>query len=157
MNETKPVRGEPSITYDYTEHEFIPCTPTSGWDIEFGCRINFGWDEDGELRAFVSISDAAQRNGCAHGSVTPQQLEAFADQLKVVARAGLTPLQAHLASRHALANAHTLNDMDARDYHAYEHGKAEEFHGGTIRDHPHSDLSYDAARAVAVIREGLEQ
>jgi hypothetical protein len=157
MSSTKPVTGEPGINYDYDEHSFIPCTPTAGWDIEFGCRVTFGWDTDGELRAFVSISDAAQRNGCAHGSVTPEQLDAFADQLKVVARAGLTQLQAHLASRHALANAHTLSDADAHDYHAYEHGKSEEFAGGTIRDHPHSDLSFDAARAVAVIREGLEQ
>jgi hypothetical protein len=157
VSDIKPVLGEPDISYDYSEVEFIPCTPTVGWDIEFGCRINFGWDPDGMLRAFVSISDAAQRNGCAHGSVTPEQLEAFADQLKLVARAGLTPLQAHLASRHALANAHTLSDADARDYHAYEHGRAEEFSGGTIRDHPHSDLNFDAARAVAVIREGLDQ
>jgi hypothetical protein len=157
VSDEKPVTGDPSISYDYTETEFIPCTPTTGWDIEFGCRINFGWDSDGALRAFVSISDGAQRNGCAHGTVTPEQVEAFADQLKLVARAGLTQLQAHLASRHGLANAHTLSDADGHDYHAYEHGKAEEFHGGTIRDHPHSDLSFDATRAVAVIREGLEQ
>lgn len=141
--------GEPDISYDYDEHQFIPCTPTAGWDIEFGCRINFGWDTDGGLRAFVSISDAAQRNGCAHGNITPAQLETFADQLKLVARAGLTPLQAHLASRHALANAHELNDIAGRDHHAFEHGSA--------RNHPESDLSFDVERAVAVIRESLEQ
>lgn len=157
MSDSKPVLGEPDISYDYTETEFVPCTPTTGWDIEFGCRITFGWDPDGGLGTFVSISDAAQRNGCAHGSVTPEQLEAFADQLKLVARAGLTPLQAHIASHHAVANAHTFSDADARDYHAYEHGQTEDFAGGTIRNHPYSDLSYDAARAVAVIREGLEQ
>jgi hypothetical protein len=157
VTDIKPVRGEPDINYDYSEIEFIPCTPTVGWDIEFGCRVNFGWDSDGVLRAFISISDGAQRNGCAYGSVTPRQLETFAEKLLLVARAGLTPLQAHLASRHGLANAHALSDADARDYHAYEHGRSEEFHGGTIRDHPHGDESFDAARAVDVIREGLEQ
>lgn len=157
MTDIKPVLGEPGISYDYDEHRFIPCTPTVGWDLAFGCRINFGWDDEGTLSASVSISDATQRNGCAHGTVTPEQLEEFADQLLLIARAGLTPLQAHLASRHALANAHELSDADARDYHAYEHGRSEEFHGGTIRDHPFNDLSFDAVRAVAVIREGLEQ
>lgn len=157
MSDTKPVYGEPDISYDYDEHQFIPCTPTVGWDIEFGCRINFGWDIDGELRAFVSISDAAQRNGCAHGAITPEQLEAFADQLKMVARAGLTPLQAHLASQHALANAHTFSDIDARDYHRHEHGLAEEFAGCTIRNHPYTDLSFDAVKAVRVIRESLAE
>lgn len=55
MTDTKPVRGEPGINYDYDENGFIPCTPTVGWDIEFGCRINFGWDVDGELRTFISL------------------------------------------------------------------------------------------------------
>jgi hypothetical protein len=153
MSSTKPVLGEPGISYDYDEHSFIPCTPTAGWDIAFGCRINFGWDSDGELRAFVSVSDAAQRNGCAHGSVTPEQLVAFADQLRFIAQAGLTPLQAHLASRHAVANAHRLEPPEALDLHLYEHGGAP----CTIRDHDITDLTFDAVKAVAVIREGLGQ
>lgn len=77
---------------------------------------------------------------------------AFADQLKFIAQAGLTPLQAHLASRHSVANAHRLNPPEALDLHLYEHGGAP----ATIRDHSVADLTFDVVKAVAVIREGLE-
>lgn len=144
---------EPGIVYEYDEDGPIPCTLSAGWDIAFGCRVSFGWDEQGALSTTVSISDDVQRNGVAKRGITPEQLEVFADQLKVVARAGMTPLQLHLASRHALANAYDVSDAEGREYHDYEH---ESPGGGTIRDHSPDDLGFDVVRAVAVIHEGRE-
>lgn len=161
MSETqslRPTLGDPEVVYELDEEgQPIPCTPTAGWDIGFGCRLNFGWDPDGQLAVTVSISDDVQKNGVAKRKVTAKQLTDLSGQLVRVARAGLTPLQAHLASEHALANAHTLNYEERQDYHKYEHGRTEDFAGGTIRNHPYDDQSFDVERAVAVIREGLEQ
>jgi hypothetical protein len=161
VSDIKPLRptlGDPEVVYEPDEEgQPIPCTPTVGWDISFGCRLNFGWDPDGQLAITVSISDEVQKNGIAKRKITSKQLNDLSGKLVEVARAGLSPLQAHLASEHALANAYTLNYEERQDYHRYEHGRTEDCGGGTIRNHPYDDQSFDIERAVAVIREGLEQ
>lgn len=161
MSDIQPLRttsGNPEVVYELDEEgQPIPCTPTVGWDISFGCRLNFGWDPDGQLAVTVSISDDVQKNGIAKRKITSKQLNDLSGKLVEVARAGLSPLQAHLASEHALANAHTLGYEERQDYHRYEHGLTEDSAGGTIRCHPYADQNFDIERAVAVIREGLEQ
>jgi hypothetical protein len=143
--EIKPVLGDPGIIYaDDEEGEYIPCTPTAGWDITFGCRMNFGWDEDGALHVSVHVSDQTKQSGVALRSVTPKQLEVFADQLKLVARAGLTPMQAHLAADHGVSNAYFLNDAQAREVHAIKEPRHSEW-----------DVNPDITTAVEIIRKGL--
>jgi hypothetical protein len=104
------------------------------------------------LQVHVSLSGQILEDGVAVRSVTPEQLDEFADQLKLVARAGLTPLQAHLASKHSLANASAHPDHVLYDIHAHEHAGP-----CTIRDHDPASLHADITKAVSVIREGQDQ
>lgn len=90
MSELRPTYGDPSVGYDnYGEDGDEPQDFGAGWDLSFGCRVNFGY-VDGELRASVSMSDHDLRNGCSIRSITREQLNAFAGHLRQVVALGGT-------------------------------------------------------------------
>lgn len=68
-----------------------------GWDVSFGCRMNFGPDPDGSLRVSVHVSDAAKRDGVAVTPTTPESLRLLASHLLAVADEAEW-LAAHLTS-----------------------------------------------------------
>lgn len=57
-------------------------------------------------------------------------------------------LRAHLASAHAVANAHLLPSGELVEVHRHEHQGP-----GTIRDHDPDDLFFDFTKAVMVCAE----
>lgn len=77
----------PGVAYEHDEDgQPIPGTLSAGWDVSFGCRVNFGPNPGGELRVSVHVSDAAQRDGVAVTPTTSQDLRALARHLLAVAR-----------------------------------------------------------------------
>lgn len=67
-------------TYDDDGHP-VPGTLVAGWDIAFGCRINFGPGPDGDLRVDVHVSDRARRDGVAVLPTTPAALRTLGNHL----------------------------------------------------------------------------
>ncbi len=66
-----------------------------GWDVSFGCRINFGPSTLHPTRVSVHVSDYAKRDGIAVLDVTPGHLRMLAHHLlAVAAEAELHPLPA---------------------------------------------------------------
>lgn len=63
----------------------IAGTLSTGWDIAFGCRVNYGPGPDGKLRVSVNVSDRAQRDGVATQDTTPHHLRALATHLLAIA------------------------------------------------------------------------
>lgn len=77
--------SEPRMGDEYDEDGvLIPGTSAVGWDISFGCRLNFD-QFDGGLRFLLSISDFPQKLGVEQRAVTPAQLRSYANQLLALA------------------------------------------------------------------------
>jgi hypothetical protein len=78
--------AKPDLQPDYDEDGSpIPGTLSAGWDISWGCRINFGPGPDGDLRVDVHVSDKAQKDGVAQLPTTPDDLRALANHLYRIA------------------------------------------------------------------------
>jgi hypothetical protein len=74
------------------DDQMDPSTLYVGWDISFGCRLNFGPSFD-RFEVSVHVSDAAKRDGVARLATTPDELRLFAAHLVAVAdRADATTL-----------------------------------------------------------------
>lgn len=85
LGRTEPY-ADPDLDSQHDEDgEPIDGTLSAGWDVSFGCRINFGPSPDGDLRVHVSVSDHAKRSGVAVSPTTPQQLRTLAAHLLAVA------------------------------------------------------------------------
>ena len=84
----QPVAGIPVMTYEHDDNDQpILSTPTAGWDLTFGCRLNAGPNTAGQLALTIHVSDKAQREGVAQGATTPEELRVFAAHLLRVAHA----------------------------------------------------------------------
>lgn len=84
----RPVSGDPEAgaAEPCDEHCDIACvhhTPSVGWDLSFGSRINFHPVDttDGRLVVSLHLSDDAVATGLVYREVSPQQVVAFAQQL----------------------------------------------------------------------------
>jgi hypothetical protein len=74
------------------DDQMDPATLYVGWDISFGCRINFGPSFD-RFEVSVHVSDAAKRDGYARIATTSDELRLLAAHLVAVAdRADATTL-----------------------------------------------------------------
>lgn len=78
--ELRPVYGEPGSGFEWYDEEGKGRDPHVGWDLSWGCRVSFAYDE-GQLRATVSLSDADLRAGITVRSATRDQLRNFADRI----------------------------------------------------------------------------
>jgi hypothetical protein len=85
LHRTRPY-SDPDLHQEYDEDgDPIPGTRFAGWDVSFGCRMNFGPDPEGRLRISVHVSDQAKRAGLAVSPTTPSQLRQLARALMTVA------------------------------------------------------------------------
>lgn len=86
MSETTRRYAGPELTAEHDENgEWDPTTLNAGWDVAFGCRINFGPDPSGNQRVSVHVSDRAQRDGVAVTAATPWDYRQLAAHLLRVA------------------------------------------------------------------------
>lgn len=80
-----PVTREADTTFQNDEDgDPIPGTLSIGWDMSWGCRLNFG-QCNGDLLFTLSISDMAQKRGIEQKTVTADQLRDFANKLISIA------------------------------------------------------------------------
>jgi hypothetical protein len=87
-HEIKPVRGEPEAAAaepcdEHCDPGCVHHTPSVGWDLSFGSRINFHPADTSDPRLVVSLhlSDDAIATGMVYREVQPQQVVTFAQQL----------------------------------------------------------------------------
>lgn len=66
------------------DDQIDPASLYVGWDVSFGCRINFGPSFD-RFEVSVHVSDAAQRDGHARCDTSPEELRLLAAHLIAVA------------------------------------------------------------------------
>lgn len=78
--------ASPELTAEHDEEgSWDPTSINAGWDIAFGCRINFGPDPRGFQRVSVHVSDDAQRDGVAVTPASAADYRLLADYLLRVA------------------------------------------------------------------------
>lgn len=71
-----------------------------GWDMSFGCRLNFN-QVAGGLEFLLSISDWTQKRGVERRTVTPEQVRSFAEQLLALLPEGSSGVQSEVDSEPA--------------------------------------------------------
>lgn len=88
LSELRPVSGHPEATVaqacdEYCDPECVHHTPSVGWDLSFGSRINFGTRDTTDPRLIMSLhlSDDATATGMVYREVKPEQVVAFAQYL----------------------------------------------------------------------------
>lgn len=129
-----PAMGDPSTEDEEDEDgQPLPGTNWVGWDMSWGCRINFG-QRDGDLLFTLSISDMAQKRGVEQKTVTPRQLRQFARKL-----ADLADLQAPACSCCAKAWAWECDDARPLVASVYHESTCVPC-GHNVSDHDGTDL-----------------
>lgn len=79
--ERRLVYADPDFGHEYDENGENKTNVYAGWDLAFGCRVNFTLDDDGAPTASVSLSDQAWHDRGCNRSVTREQIRAFAYHL----------------------------------------------------------------------------
>lgn len=75
----KPVLGNPDLSPEYyDENTDEPRNWSVGWDLSWGCKVTIGHEDDGSLRATVSVSDLVKRDGIDVRRVTREQVLDYA-------------------------------------------------------------------------------
>jgi NTP pyrophosphatase (non-canonical NTP hydrolase) len=87
-NELRPVSGQPEANTaepcdEHCDPDCVHHTPSVGWDLSFGSRINFHPRDTADPRMVVSLhlSDDAVATGMVYREVQPQQVATFGQQL----------------------------------------------------------------------------
>lgn len=93
----RPVCGQPDFKPAATDAEIADlaqesgCPPqpdpaSAGWDISYGCRLNYGHSPDGPLVVNIQLGPDYDGTGIIRREVTPEQLIEHAQHLLRVAR-----------------------------------------------------------------------
>lgn len=84
----RPVSGDPEARAaepcdEYCDPDCVHHTPSVGWDLSFGSRLNFHPvdTKNGRMVVSLHLSDDAVANGMVYRKVTRAQLRAFAQQI----------------------------------------------------------------------------
>jgi hypothetical protein len=94
--EVRPVSGDPEARAaepcdEHCDPDCVHHTPSVGWDLSFGSRINFHPvdTQDGRMVVSLHLSDDATAKGMVYREVKPEQVAAFAlHLLELVAPGG---------------------------------------------------------------------
>lgn len=93
---TRPVYGDPDYSRAATPEEIaqlaeesgcppVPDPASAGWDLSYGCRLNYGRDIDGVLVVDLQLGPDYDGSGAVRRAVTPDQILAHAAHLTRVA------------------------------------------------------------------------
>lgn len=94
---TRPVHGQPDFKPAATDAEIADlaqesgCPPqpdpaSAGWDVSYGCRLNYGHSPDGPLVVNIQLGPDYDGTGVIRRTITPAQLVEHAQHLLRVAR-----------------------------------------------------------------------
>lgn len=93
----RPVCGQPDFKPAATDAEIADlaqesgCPPqpdpaSAGWDVSYGCRLNYGHSPDGPLVVNIQLGPDYDGSGVIRRTVTPEQLIEHAQHLLRVVR-----------------------------------------------------------------------